>query len=151
MPRARSFPAGAGVVVLKRLADALRDRDHIYAVVLASVVNNDGSRRVGYTAPGEFGQTAVIGEAISLWDFPRVISALSKATAPGRPSATPSNSPPWARPLAISRMTGASAPSARLKANIGHADAASGIASFIKAVMAVHTGHIPPHPLFEEA
>ena len=60
------FSGGAGVVVLKRLADALRDRDHIYAVVLASVVNNDGSRRVGYTAPGEFGQTAVIGEAISL-------------------------------------------------------------------------------------
>ena len=60
------FSGGVGVVVLKRLEDALADRDDIYAVVMASAINNDGARRVGYTAPGEYGQTAVIAEAISL-------------------------------------------------------------------------------------
>src|SRR5690606_7342910 len=58
--------AGIGVVVLKRLEDALRDRDAIHAVVLASAVNNDGSEKVGYTAPSVGGQARVIGAALDM-------------------------------------------------------------------------------------
>src|SRR6266699_6710407 len=55
---------GVGVVTLKRLAEALQDGDHIYAIIRGSAVNNDGSLRVSYTAPGLEGQAAVIAEAL---------------------------------------------------------------------------------------
>ncbi|WOI61864.1 type I polyketide synthase [Streptomyces fradiae] len=60
------FGNGAGVVVLKRLADALADGDRVHAVLLGSAVNNDGAAKAGYTAPGVAGQTAVIREALSV-------------------------------------------------------------------------------------
>ena len=145
------FSGGAGVVVLKRLADALRDRDHIYAVVLASVVNNDGSRRVGYTAPGEFGQTAVIGEAISLSGLSARDIGLVESHGTGTALGDPIEFAALGKAFGHFTQDRGFCALGAVKANIGHADAASGIASFIKAVMAVHTGHIPPHPLFEEA
>ena len=58
------FSSGVGVVVLKRMGDALRDGDHIYAVILGSAANNDGVMRAGYTAPGLNGQAAVIAAAL---------------------------------------------------------------------------------------
>ena len=54
---------GVGIVVLKRLEDALADRDHIEAVILGSAIGNDGSGKVGYTAPSIEGQAQVIAEA----------------------------------------------------------------------------------------
>lgn len=69
----RTFDAGAngmvmgnglGVVVLKRLEDAVEDGDHIYAVIRGSAVTNDGVARVGFTAPGVNGQSAVIATAL---------------------------------------------------------------------------------------
>ena len=145
------FSGGAGVVVLKRLADALRDRDHIYAVVLASVVNNDGSRRVGYTAPGEFGQIAVIGEAISLSGLSARDIGLVESHGTGTALGDPIEFAALGKAFGHFTQDRGFCALGAVKANIGHADAASGIASFIKAVMAVYTGHIPPHPLFEEA
>ena len=56
---------GTGIVVLKRLEEALNDGDHIYAVIRGSAVNNDGSVRAGYTAPGLDGQVEVMVEALS--------------------------------------------------------------------------------------
>src|SRR5262249_12389035 len=58
------FGSGVGVVVLKRLADALRDRDHVYAVIRGTAANNDGSLKVGFTAPSVVGQAIVISEAL---------------------------------------------------------------------------------------
>src|SRR5439155_15843380 len=60
------FGSGAGIVVLKRLRDALEDGDHIHAVIRASAVNNDGSQKIGYTAPSVEGQSSVIMGAQSL-------------------------------------------------------------------------------------
>ena len=51
---------GVGIVVLKRLEDAISDHDHIYAIIKGSAINNDGSTKVGYTAPGVQGQVQVI-------------------------------------------------------------------------------------------
>ena len=52
--------SGLGIVVLKRLEEALEDGDHIHAVILGSAVNNDGIHKVGYTARGLNGQMSVI-------------------------------------------------------------------------------------------
>ena len=71
---------GSGIVVLKRLADAQRDDDRILAVILGSAVNNDGSAKVGYTAPGVGGQAEVIAEALAIAD---VREALVRTRAAG--------------------------------------------------------------------
>ena len=145
------FSGGVGVVVLKRLEDALADRDDIYAVVMASAINNDGARRVGYTAPGEYGQTAVIAEAISLAGIsPRDIGYVEThgtGTAIGDPIEFAALKKVFGRSTSDRNFCALGA----VKANIGHADAAAGIASLIKAAMAVKTGVIPPNPLFTEA
>ena len=52
-------------MVLKLLSDALRDGDHIYAVIKGSAVNNDGRQKVGYTAPSIEGQTEVVADALA--------------------------------------------------------------------------------------
>jgi len=65
-PRAQFFGSGAGVVVLKRLANALADRDSIHAIIKGSAINNDGSMKVGYTAPSVEGQARVITEALEV-------------------------------------------------------------------------------------
>ena len=145
------FSNGLGVVVLKRLEDAQADGDHIYATVLSSVVNNDGAHRVGYTAPGESGQTAVIAEALSLSGLSArdigYVETHGTGTAIGDPIEFAALSKVFAQSTRERNFCTLGA----VKANIGHADAAAGIASFIKAVMVVSTGKIPPHPLFTAA
>ena len=58
--------SGAGIVVLKRLADALEDGDCVRAVIRGSAINNDGAAKIGYTAPSVEGQASVIAEAQAL-------------------------------------------------------------------------------------
>ena len=60
---------GVGMVLLKNLSAAIADKDHIYAVIRGSAVNNDGSLKAGYTAPGMEGQASVISEAIAMADI----------------------------------------------------------------------------------
>jgi len=62
------FASGVGVVVLRRLEDAIADGDHIRAVILGSAINNDGARKVGYLAPSVEGQAEVIEEALAFAD-----------------------------------------------------------------------------------
>ncbi|MFL5351290.1 SDR family NAD(P)-dependent oxidoreductase [Archangium sp.] len=148
------FGSGVGVVVLKRLADALKDGDFIHAVIKGSAINNDGSHKVGFTAPSVEGQAAVIEEALaaagvepesigyieahgtgtSLGD-PIEIRALTKAFRykPGSP-----------RAAKMRCAVGA------LKSNIGHLSGASGVASLIKAVMALEYQKLPPSLHFEK-
>ena len=86
--------SGAGIVVLKRLEDALADGDRIYAVIRGSAINNDGSLKVGYTAPSVDGQAAVIAEALAHGGRRRRRrSAMSRRTAPARRWAIRSRSP----------------------------------------------------------
>ena len=139
---------GVGVVVLKRLVDALRDGDTIRAVIKATAINNDGSEKVGYTAPGVDGQVDVIRRALdrarlaptdvsyvethgtgtALGDLIE-ITALREAYGPGREPA--------------------SCPIGALKSNVGHMDAAAGIGGLIKAVLALEHEEIPPTLHFE--
>jgi phthiocerol/phenolphthiocerol synthesis type-I polyketide synthase E len=141
---------GCGMVVLKRLSEAIADGDHIHAVLRGSAVNNDGRDRAGFTAPGVRGQVEVIkaaqqvagvtpssityveahGTGTRVGD-PIEIAGLNHAFADGEPREQPC-------------LLGS------VKANIGHTDAAAGIAGFIKAVLAVEHGVIPPSLNYSE-
>jgi len=140
---------GVGMVVLKRLADALRDRDRIHAVILGSAVNNDGSLKVGYTAPSVEGQSGVIATALALAGVEP--ETLGYVEAHG--TATPLGDP-----IEIVSLTQAFGKIKKrrfcaigsLKSNIGHLDAAAGVSGLIKAALCVERGLLPPSLHFQE-
>ncbi|ARU63537.1 hypothetical protein CBW65_22905 [Tumebacillus avium] len=141
--------SGAGVVVLKRLDDALRDGDHIMAVVKGSAVNNDGSQKVGYTAPSVEGQSAVISEALAMADVhPETVSYIE-----AHGTATPLGDPIEMTALtqAYRKHTEAANYCAigSVKSNIGHLDAGAGAAGFIKTVLSLYNEALPPSLHFE--
>ncbi|MBV6699788.1 SDR family NAD(P)-dependent oxidoreductase [Kitasatospora aureofaciens] len=139
------FSNGAGVVVLKRLADALADGDRIHAVILGSAVNNDGAAKVGYTAPGFTGQREVIREALSVADVdPRSIGyveAHGTGTAVGDPIEVAALTAAY-REAGTDSETGWCALGS-VKSNLGHLDAAAGVTGLIKTVQVLRHGRIP--------
>lgn len=139
---------GVGMVVLKRLEDALSDNDHIHAVIKGSALNNDGSRRAGFSAPSALTQASVITTALDNADLPaesiRYVELHGTATLLGDPiefSALAS---------AFSGVEPHRCALGSVKTNIGHLDSAAGIAGLIKTVLAVEHGQIPPSLHFEE-
>lgn len=141
------FGNGIGLIVLKRLDDALADGDSILAVIKGSAVNNDGVKRASFTAPGVNGQTNVIADALASAEIdPETVSyveAHGTATALGDS-------------IEIQALTKAFATEKRqfcaigsVKANVGHLDAAAGIAGLIKTVLALRHGQLPPLLHFE--
>jgi phthiocerol/phenolphthiocerol synthesis type-I polyketide synthase E len=132
---------GVGVVVLKRLDDAVSDGDHIYAVLLGSAVNNDGGAKVGITAPSPDGQAAVIAEALAVAGVEpgsiQYVEAHGTATKLGDPIEI----------RALTTAFGAGAKTCLIgsvKSNIGHADVAAGVAGLIKLSLALDRRFIPP-------
>ena len=123
------FGDGVGIVVLKRIAEALEDRDHIYGVIRGSAINNDGASKVGYTAPSVSGQARVIGEALSMAGVEAEtighVEAHGTGTALGDPVEIAALSQAF---RATTDKTGFCAISS-VKTNIGHLDAAAGMAS----------------------
>lgn len=137
------FSRGGGVVALKRLEDALEDKDHIYAVILGGAINNDGNRKAGYTAPSVQGQVEVITEALEFSGIsPRTISmveAHGTATQVGDPIEVTSLSKAFAQYTDDKQFCALGS----VKTNIGHTDVASGVASLIKASLSLKYGIIP--------
>ncbi|MFH0518036.1 beta-ketoacyl synthase N-terminal-like domain-containing protein [Streptomyces sp. M41] len=134
---------GAGVVVLKRLEDALADGDHIHAVIRGSAVNNDGADKMGITAPSAAGQTAVVAEALEVAGVDPATVDYVEAHGTG----TPLGDPIEVRALAEAFGDRAGAEPCLLgavKSNIGHLDAAAGVAGLIKTVLALEHRVIPP-------
>lgn len=135
---------GLGIVVLKRLEDALRDGDHIEAVIRGSAINNDGAAKVGYTAPSLEGQAAVIAEAQTIAG----VSADSISYVEAHGTATPVGDP--IEMVALTRAFRASTQErgycavGSVKTNIGHLDAAAGVAGLIKTVLALKHRELPP-------
>jgi acyl transferase domain-containing protein len=135
---------GAGIVVLKRLSEAIRDGDSIRAVLRGSAVNNDGANRIGYTAPSMEGQAAVIREA-------QLVAGVNAATV-GYVEAH-GTATPLGDPIEIAALTKAFRQDTdrrgfcqigSVKTNIGHTDAAAGVAGLIKTVLTLQHGVIPP-------
>ncbi|OUC11806.1 MAG: beta-ketoacyl synthase [Alkalinema sp. CACIAM 70d] len=135
---------GIGVVVLKRLEDAITDRDHIYAVVKGSAINNDGAMKVGYTAPSQEGQAKVIRSAHLMAEVePETITYLEAhgtGTALGDPIEVAAMTQAFR--LGTDRQQFCALGS--VKTNVGHLDAAAGITGFIKTVLALYHRQIPP-------
>ena len=136
--------AGAGIVVLKHLGDAVADRDTIHAVIIGAAVNNDGAGKVGYTAPSIDGQVEAIATAQALAGVdPRSITYLE-----AHGTATPLGDP--IEIAALTQVFRASTSDVgfcrlgALKANLGHLDAAAGVAGLIKTVLALKHRQIPP-------
>ncbi|WP_437283008.1 beta-ketoacyl synthase N-terminal-like domain-containing protein [Sorangium sp. So ce375] len=133
---------GAGVVVLKRIKDALADRDFIHAIIRGSAINNDGSVKVGYTAPSVAGQAMVIAEAVSMAEVDAASIDLVEAHGAGTPLGDPIEVAALIE--AFGNETRGRCALGSVKSNVGHLDAAAGIAGLIKAAMAVRHRAIPP-------
>ena len=143
------FGSGLGIVVLKRLEDALADGDNIYAVIKGSAVNNDGSLKIGYTAPSVEGQANVIAEALTVSG----VSAESLTYIEAHGTATPIGDP--IEITALQKVFAASTDKTKfcgigsVKSNLGHMDTAAGIAGLIKTALALKHKLIPPSLHFE--
>jgi acyl transferase domain-containing protein/acyl carrier protein len=135
---------GVGAVLLKRLADALEDGDPIFAVVKGSAVNNDGARKVGYTAPGSAGQEAVIREALAVAAVEPDTLGYVEAHGTGTALGDPVEIDALCRVFRARTERRGFCAVGSVKTNLGHLDTAAGIAGFIKTVLALHHGRIPP-------
>lgn len=141
---------GAAVVVLKRLEEAIADGDQVYSVILGSHVNNDGSLRVSYTAPGLEGQSSVIAQAISNAGVD--IETISYIEAHGTATRLGDQIELAALQKAFSMHNTQKkqfCAIGSLKPNVGHLDRASGIAGLIKTVLALKYRELPPSLNFE--
>jgi phthiocerol/phenolphthiocerol synthesis type-I polyketide synthase E len=136
--------SGAAFIVLKRLSDARRDGDTIYALIKGTAVNNDGANKIGYTAPSVRGQAAVIREALAMAEVSAETIGYVEAHGTGTSLGDP---------IEIAALTEAYRHDTEqcgycaigsLKTNIGHLDAGAGVAGVIKAAMALRSGQIPP-------
>ncbi|HEY9860765.1 MAG TPA: type I polyketide synthase, partial [Candidatus Obscuribacterales bacterium] len=142
--------SGVGLVLLKRLEDALADGDQIYAVIKGSAINNDGALKVGFTAPSVTGQAEAIAEAQAIADIQpdtiQYVEAHGTGTALGDP-------------IEISALTQVFRAQTKrqqfcaigsVKTNVGHLDTAAGITGLIKTALALHHAQIPPSLHFEQ-
>lgn len=153
------FTNGVGVVVLKRLSDALADGDTVYAVVRGSAIGNDGAAKVGLTAPSIAGQQAVLEAALAdariapaSIDY---VEAHGTATALGDPIELASLNRVYGPAF---KAEGRECAIGSVKGNIGHMDVAAGMGGLIKTVLALRHGSLPasinfntPNPGFDLA
>jgi acyl transferase domain-containing protein/acyl carrier protein len=140
---------GVGLVLLKRLEDAIADGDHIRAVILGTAINNDGAQKVGYTAPSVDGQAEAIATAQSIAEVdPATITYIEAH----------GTSTPLGDPIEIAALTKVFRAHTdalqycaigSVKSNIGHLDAAAGVAGLIKTVLSLENGEIAPSLNFE--
>lgn len=139
---------GGGVVVLKRLEEALNDKDNIYAVIRASAVNNDGKRKVGYTAPSISGQA----DCIKLAQRVAGISYDTISYVEGHGTGTKLGDPIEVEALnnAFSFDTEHQCALGSVKTNLGHLDTAAGIAGLIKTGLALQNKMLPPSLNFKQ-
>ena len=145
------FGSGAGVVALKRLEDAIGDRDHIYAVIRGCGVNNDGAAKVGFTAPSIGGQAAAIELALASAG----VDARSISYVECHGTATPLGDP--IEVAALTQAFGGAGSEGQfcalgsVKSNVGHLDAAAGVVGLIKTTLALERGVIPASLHFTRA
>ena len=138
------FGSGAGMVLLKPLAQAIDGGDHIHAVIRGSAVNNDGSAKLSYWATNADGQSAACTDAMAVAEVePRSIGLLEAhgtATAMGDPVEIFGLNKAYRRGTKDKQFCAIGS----VKSNFGHLEAAAGIVSFIKAALALEHKTLPP-------
>ena len=140
---------GVGIVVLKRLPDALAEGDSVYAVIKGFATNNDGSNKIGYTAPSVEGQAEVIATAQAMAGFAPETIGYIEAHGTGTPLGDPIEIE------GLSDAFGAGLPTKQfcaigsVKSNLGHLDTAAGVAGLIKTALALHHRQLPPSLHFD--
>ncbi len=143
--------SGVGVVFLKRMEDALADGDRILAVIKGSSVNNDGSVKPGYSAPGIDGQIEVIAEAhAASGTDPSTITCI-EAHGTGTEMGDPIEIEALTKAFRMRTGDKGFCAIGSVKTNLGHLDSAAGVTGFIKALLALKEGQIPPTLHFEKA
>ena len=138
------FGSGVGLVLVKKLEDAIQDKDQIYAVIKGSAINNDGGAKMSYTASSASGQVRCMTEALTLSDIDpstiEYVEAHGTGTAMGDPVEVNSLTQAfrkWTDKKSFCAL-------ASVKSNLGHLDVAAGITSLIKVVLSLHHQKIPP-------
>jgi len=145
------FGSGGGILVLKRLADALSDGDTIHAVIRGSAVNNDGSEKAGYTAPSVNSQTDAVVEALANAGVTADSISYIEAHGSGTPVGDPIEIMALTKAFRTSTQRSAYCAIGSAKTNVGHLDAAAGVAGVIKTVLALKHRQLPPSLHFHEA
>jgi acyl transferase domain-containing protein len=135
---------GLGIVVLKRLDDALADGDNIHAVIRGSAINNDGSLKAGYTAPSIDGQAAVVEMAQTVAEVEADTIGYIEAHGTATPLGDPIEIAALTQAFRHSTARNGFCAIGSVKSNIGHLDAAAGVAGLIKTTLALKHGMIPP-------
>lgn len=143
------FGSGVGVVVLKRLEEALEDRDPVLAVLRGSAVNNDGSRKASFTAPSVHGQADVLLEALAEARLDPAHLGYLEAHGTGTQLGDPIEIRALTRAFRRTTEKRSFCALGSVKSNLGHLDAAAGMPGLIKSVLAVRDGVLPPSLHFE--
>ncbi len=144
------FGSGAGVVVLRRLADAITDGDHIWGVIKGTAVNNDGAAKAGYLAPSVDGQATAVAEAQAIAgvaaDSVDYVECHGTGTYLGDPIEVAALTEAFSQTTDKTGFCGIGS----VKSNIGHLDTAAGAASLIKTALSLHNRQIPPSLGYEK-
>ncbi|EHJ51803.1 type I polyketide synthase [Streptococcus macacae] len=144
------FSDGVGVVVLKRLEEAIADGDDIYGVIKGTAINNDGNDKVGFTAPSVSGQSEVIKDCLDIADVAaesiQYIETHGTATEIGDLLEIKALSQVYDEETSRKNFCAIGS----IKSNLGHLNTASGIAGFIKCLLILKHGIIPPMANFDK-
>ena len=141
--RGTRFGSGVAMIVVKRLSDALDDGDAIHAVVKGTAINNDGALKVGFTAPSVQGQAEVIEEALAMAEVSPDSIGYVEAHGTGTSLGDPIEVAALTKAYRKWTERTSYCPIGSVKTNIGHLDAAAGIAGIMKTVLALKHKQIP--------
>lgn len=136
--------SGAGVVLLKRLEEAVHDRDFIYGIIKGGAVNNDGAAKIGFAAPGVEGQIKVIREAMAVAGVSPAAIGYVETHGTATSMGDPVEIAALTRAFATEAGNGRTCFIGSVKTNIGHCDAASGVAGLVKTLLCLQHGMIAP-------
>jgi len=145
------FGSGIGIVVLRRLEDALASGDTIHAIIRGSAINNDGARKVGYLAPSVDGQAEAIAEALAVAGLEAGDISYVETHGTGTRVGDPIEIAALTQAFRQSGSNRNYCAIGSVKSNIGHLDTAAGVAGFIKTVLALEHKKLPPSLHFETA
>jgi phthiocerol/phenolphthiocerol synthesis type-I polyketide synthase E len=144
------FGSGVGIVVLKRLADALSDNDTIHAVIKGSALSNDGSSKIGYTAPSVEGQAQAIAMAQNVAGVDAETITYIETHGTGTALGDPVEIAALTKAFRASTDKKNFCAIGSVKTNIGHLDAAAGVAGLIKTVLALKHRQLPASLHFQQ-